>query len=583
MNPTAAPAPPDERLARIGVVTRVLKRPDTGAFIGAVAVFILFAYTARGVNWAGDFGVWSSWLNTAAYDGIVAVPVALLMIGGEFDLSSGVMIGSSGLLLGILTTQADWNIWPAIVVVILFGMAIGFLNGFTVVKTKLPSFIVTLGTFFMLRGLNAGGTIKITGGVSINDIDKAPGFDFAHKFFASEVGRQYGFERRELWWLGFTRRRGVGAGADPLSATGSSARAATPWQHATSASPSHGRRSSLFMTTSAVAALMGIMTAVSLRGMQSNEGIGREFMFIIGAVVGGCLLTGGYGSVIGAVFGAAIIGMAQIGIISSGWDSNWVYFFEGVVLVAAVMLNTAIRRARGASEVTTAETERSSAHICSQLEHISKYFGNVLALKDVSAARQRRRGDMHPGRQRRRQVDADQDPLRRAPARRGQRASGRRRVHFSSPRDARHAGIATVYQDLAMVPLMSIWRNFFLGEEPTKGRGPCQPLRHRLRQEDGPRADGADGHRHPRPRPARRHAVGRRAAGGRDRPRDLLRRAGADPGRADVRARRQAGGSRPPLHRASGRARAWALSSSRTTLTTPTRSVTTSCCSTAAA
>ena len=85
-------------------------------------------------------------------------------------------------------------------------------------------------------------------------------------------------------------------------------------------------------------------TAVSLRGMQSNEGVGREFEFIIAAVVGGCLLTGGYGSVVGTAFGAMIIGMAQIGIISSGWDSNWVYFFEGVVLISAVMLNTAIRR-----------------------------------------------------------------------------------------------------------------------------------------------------------------------------------------------------------------------------------------------
>ena len=139
------------------------------------------------MNWAGDAGVWSSWLNTSAYDGIVAVPVALLMIGGEFDLSAGVMIGSSGLLLGILTTRADWNIWPAIAVVLLFGVAIGCLNGFTVVKTRLPSFIVTLGTFFMLRGLNAGATIKITGGVSINDIDRPPGFGFAHRLFASIV------------------------------------------------------------------------------------------------------------------------------------------------------------------------------------------------------------------------------------------------------------------------------------------------------------------------------------------------------------------------------------------------------------
>jgi len=343
MAQTIAPAPADERLAQVGLVTRLLKRPDTGAFLGAVAVFLLFAYTARAVNWAGDFGVWSSWLNTAAYDGIVAAPVALLMIGGEFDLSAGVMIGSSGLLLGILTTRAGWNIWPAIVVVLLFGVAIGFLNGFTVVKTKLPSFIVTLGTFFMLRGINAGATISITGGVSINDIDKAPGFGFAHRLFASVIWPRYGFGVAVVWWLAITlvgawvlARTRFGnwifsAGGDPVAARNSGV-------------PVARTKVLLFIATSTVAALWGVMTAVALRGMQSNEGVGREFEFIIAAVVGGCLLTGGYGSVIGAAFGAAILGMAQIGIISSGWDSNWVYFFEGVVLVAAVMLNTAIRR-----------------------------------------------------------------------------------------------------------------------------------------------------------------------------------------------------------------------------------------------
>jgi simple sugar transport system permease protein len=340
---TLPAAPPDERLAQVGPLARLLQRPDTGAFIGAVFVFLLFAWTARSVNWAGDFGVWSSWLNTAAYDGIVAVPVALLMIGGEFDLSAGVMIGSSGLLLGILTTQENWNIWPAIVVVLLFGLLIGFLNGFTVVKTKLPSFIVTLGTFFMLRGINAGATISITGGVSINDIDRAPGFGFAHRVFASIIWSQYGLGVAVLWWGGFVlvgawvlarTRFGnwvFGAGGDPVAARNVGV-------------PVARTKILLFMATSLVASLWGIMTAVALRGMQSNEGVGREFEFIIAAVVGGCLLTGGYGSVVGGAFGAAIIGMAQIGIISSGWDSNWVYFFEGVVLVAAVMLNTAIRR-----------------------------------------------------------------------------------------------------------------------------------------------------------------------------------------------------------------------------------------------
>jgi len=339
----AAAAPADERLAHVGFLARIFKRPDMGALIGALAVFLLFAWTARQVNWAGDAGVWASWLNTAAYDGIVAVPVALLMIGGEFDLSAGVMIGSSGLLLGILTTKAHWNMWPAVAVVMLFGLGIGLLNGVTVVKTKLPSFIVTLGTFFMLRGLNAGGTIKITGGVSINDIDQAPGFNLAHKLFASLVWPAKGLSVSVVWWLGLTAvgawllsrtRFGnwiFGAGGDPTAARNVGV-------------PVARTKVALFVMTSMVAAAWGIMTATNLRGMQSNEGVGREFEFIIAAVVGGCLLTGGYGSVIGTAFGAAIIGMAQIGIISSGWDSNWVYFFEGVVLLAAVMLNTAIKR-----------------------------------------------------------------------------------------------------------------------------------------------------------------------------------------------------------------------------------------------
>src|ERR1700675_3062975 len=146
----ASKAPADERLVTVGPLARVLTRPDIGAFLGAVAVFLAFGYFARGVNWIGDPGIAAGWTDQAAQYGIVAVPVALLMIGGEFDLSAGVMIGSSGLLLGLLTTRADWNIWPSIGVVLLFGMAIGFINGYTVVKTRLPSFIVTLGTFFIL-------------------------------------------------------------------------------------------------------------------------------------------------------------------------------------------------------------------------------------------------------------------------------------------------------------------------------------------------------------------------------------------------------------------------------------------------
>jgi simple sugar transport system permease protein len=199
----APPARTDERLAHTGALSRVLLRPDIGAFLGALAVFFAFGYFARGVDWLGDPGIAANWTDQAAQYGIVAVPVALLMIGGEFDLSAGVMIGSSGLLLGYLVTHAHLNIWPAIAIVLAFGLAVGWVNGYTVVRTRLPSFIVTLATFFVLQGVNAAGTLKLTGQTAIENIDSASGFDSARRFFASDL-THYGFKAKVLWWIALT-------------------------------------------------------------------------------------------------------------------------------------------------------------------------------------------------------------------------------------------------------------------------------------------------------------------------------------------------------------------------------------------
>jgi len=338
----AEPRPPaDERLIVTSPVKRLLTRPDIGALVGAVAVFLFFSWFARDVNWIGDPAIAAGWADQAAQYGIVAVPVALLMIGGEFDLSAGVMIGSSGLLLGYLTTHAHMNVWPAIAIVLLFGVAVGVLNGVTVIKTRLPSFIVTLATFFVLQGVNAAGTLKLTGTTAIQDIDSAHGYNSAHAIFTSELTR-WAFPAKVLWWIGLTivgawllakARFGnwiYGAGGDPTSSRNVGV-------------PVARTKLLLFVMTSGTAALMGTIEAIELRSMQSKEGIGLEFIFIICAVVGGCLLTGGYGSVIGTAFGAAMLGMVQLGIIDAQWDSNWTYTFQGVILFAAVILNTLIR------------------------------------------------------------------------------------------------------------------------------------------------------------------------------------------------------------------------------------------------
>ncbi len=100
----------------------------------------------------------------------------------------------------------------------------------------------------------------------------------------------------------------------------------------------------LFMTTAGAGWLVGMLLLFTTSTVQSNTGVGQEFIYIICAVVGGCLMTGGYGSAIGAAFGALIYGMVNQGIVYSGWDNNWLKAFLGVMLLGAVLLNEWVRK-----------------------------------------------------------------------------------------------------------------------------------------------------------------------------------------------------------------------------------------------
>ncbi len=349
--PSAAPpAPPpvpvaDERLANISLMSRVLRRPEIGALLAAVVVAIFF-WSQNSLFLQLD-GI-ANWTDVASTIGIPAVLVALLMIGGEFDLSAGVMTGSAGLMLGILATEVGMNIWIAIVLTLIAATTVGFLNGYMVMKTKLPSFIVTLATFFILQGVNLGVTKAITNQVSVSGLDTASGYDSAYKLFGGHFWSPHDFQVTVLWWIAITaigtwvlaRTRvgnwifGVGGDANAARNVGV---------------PVARVKIGLFMTTSFVCALTGIMIALRLASTQAGQGVGQEFQYIIAAVVGGCLLTGGYGSAVGASLGATIIGMAFIGIQFSGWNTDWRYLFLGVILLVAVLVNNYIRkRAEGA-------------------------------------------------------------------------------------------------------------------------------------------------------------------------------------------------------------------------------------------
>jgi simple sugar transport system permease protein len=342
LQPTSEPPPTpvDERLARVGFLTKLLQRPELGAMIGAGVVLIFFSVTADRFLTASGI---ARWTDVASTLGIMAVAVALLMIGGEFDLSSGVMTGTSGLLMGILATEVGMSIWLAILLTFAFAACVGFLNGYMVIRTGLPSFIVTLATFFILRGVNLGGTKAITDTVRVGGLRDAGGFDSAQRILASDFWAPHNFRISVIWWIAITAlatwvlmrtRVGnwiFGVGGDKVAARNVGV-------------PVNRVKIGLFVMTSMCAALVGIMIALRLGSVQASQGIGEEFNYIIAAVAGGCLLTGGFGSAVGAAMGALIIGMTFIGIQFSGWNTDWRFLFLGVILLAAVLVNTYVRR-----------------------------------------------------------------------------------------------------------------------------------------------------------------------------------------------------------------------------------------------
>jgi simple sugar transport system permease protein len=339
VEPSGPPAG-DERIAGTSLVRKLLTRPELGAVIGAAAVWLFFAWqsgTFASVRGTGNF------LDPASTLGIMAVAVGLLMIGGEFDLSAGVLTASNGLIVTLLATELDWNIWLAMLVALGFSLTVGFLNGLVVLRTGLPSFIVTLGTLLMLQGANLGVTKQVTDTVQVRGLGGAPGYESARKVFGTvyEVGGG-AFRVSILWWVGIAAiATWVLLRTRPgnwIFAVGGDATAAR-----SVGVPAARTKIALFMTTATAAWLVGSMAAIRLRSVQANAGVGEEFQYIIAAVIGGCLLRGGYGSAVGAAIGALIVGMTKQGIVFAGWDSDWFQLFLGVMLLLAALLNRFVR------------------------------------------------------------------------------------------------------------------------------------------------------------------------------------------------------------------------------------------------
>jgi simple sugar transport system permease protein len=338
--PRPTPSEPTGRV-RPALSSRLLARPEIGALVAAIIIFIFFLALAPAFRSAESF---FTVLYQSSVIGIVAVGVGLLMIGGEFDLSAGVIVYTAGLSCSMFCWYYGINLWVGAALSLVFCLLIGFLNGYLVMRTGIPSFLITLGTFFVLQGANLGVTKLVTGTVSSPDISQIAGFTSLGKVFSSnfKIGSVTVWTS-VIWWILFValaawalQRTKAGNWIFAVGGNADSARAVGV--------PVVRTKIGLFMAVSFLGWFVGMHQLFRFNTLQAGGGVGNEFLYIIAAVVGGTLLTGGFGNAIGVAIGAFIFGMTSLGIIYAGWDPNWFKAFLGVMLLLAVLVNLYVKR-----------------------------------------------------------------------------------------------------------------------------------------------------------------------------------------------------------------------------------------------
>ncbi|MEM7318778.1 MAG: ABC transporter permease [Pseudomonadota bacterium] len=357
----------DERIKERSRFREALIRPELGGIVGTIIVFVLFAL------FAGDSGMFNSqgimnWTQVSAQFMIIAVGACLLMIAGEFDLSVGSMIGFCGMLIAIFSVTMGWPVWMAIIVTFVICVAIGALNGYIVIRTGLPSFIVTLAFLFILRGFTIYLPQTIERKTIIGGIKDVAEGDWLGSLFGGTI------LKGPFQWMGdagiiATFERGTNIGKPVVDgipmlviwaivliifghilltrtkfgnwifASGGDAEAAR-----NSGVPVNRVKILMFMFTAFCACVFAACQVMEFGSAGADRGLLKEFEAIIAVVIGGALLTGGYGSVIGAALGALIFGVVQQGLFFAGVESSLFRVFLGVILLFAVILNTYIRR-----------------------------------------------------------------------------------------------------------------------------------------------------------------------------------------------------------------------------------------------
>ena len=318
-------------------LSRLIRRPELASALGALVIFIFFMIVAPAFR---SLDAFATTLYASSTLGIVALAVGLLMIGDEFDLSSGVAVTTAALAATMLNYNLGLNSWVGAFLSLIVALGIGALNGYLVTRTGIASFLITLAAFLMLQGLNLAVTKLITGQVATPRISDMHGFDSAEMVFAGAV-TIFGVNVRVtvFWWIFFVILASIllfktkfGNWIFAVGGNQESARAVGV--------PVRRVKITLFMFVGFAAWFVGMHTLFAFDSIQAGNGVGNEFLYIIAAVIGGCALTGGRGTAIGTAIGALIFGMTNQGIVYAGWNPDWFKFFLGAMLLFAVLVNS---------------------------------------------------------------------------------------------------------------------------------------------------------------------------------------------------------------------------------------------------
>ncbi len=320
----------ESRVTRSLSFGRITFMREAGVVIALVLIFLTFSFLAP------PFASLKNVLNIlrqASEIGIIAVSVCILLTSGEIDLSVGSVYGLSGVLMALLIKQMQVNAWVALIVGLLAATAVGFYNGVITTKIRIPSFITTLGSMMIFRGI----TLVISHGWPISGLPESSLYTVFGRlrigslpipvfwlFFFSVV----------FWYLLHQTAFGI-----KVLAVGGNPEAARY-----SGILNDRIKIICFTMTSLSAGLASLISLSFLQSVTPTQGSGLELEVIAASVIGGTSLSGGRGSVLGAVLGALIMAVIRNGLVMIGTGAYWQDALIGIILVLAVALNAQLER-----------------------------------------------------------------------------------------------------------------------------------------------------------------------------------------------------------------------------------------------